>query len=100
MSKRLHRIDLEPVTGLVDEIVEVVWEDITKIEEATSREIEKQPPIYFMSYGLVLKDDSKRLTLACHVSNEKPNPTYREALKIPRSVIRRIRILKEVESIR
>lgn len=99
MPKRLYRSDFEPVTGLVDELVEVVWEDITSISEGTYREIEKQPPILFTSWGLVLKDNPDKISLAGHVSNERPNPIYREALKIPRPVIRSIKILKEVRII-
>jgi len=92
---RKKRSDFEPVIGLIDEVVKVVWEDIMNIDEATYKEIEKQPPILFTSYGVVLKDDPQRLTLASHVSNEKPNPTYREAIKIPKSVIREIKVLSE-----
>ena len=87
--------DFEPVIGLVDKVVKVVWEDILNIEEATYKEIEKQPPLLFTSYGVVLKYEQKRLTLASHFSNERPNPTYREAVKIPKSVIREIRVLSE-----
>lgn len=93
-QKKKTRADFE--VNYVGCEVRVNWTDVLHIEgDMTLREVKKEPPIVFESYGLVVDEDEKVLTVACTVGKDKKGSTLRDTIKFPKRYINKITIMEE-----
>ena len=90
-NKPKTRSDFSPYTG---EVVRIIWQDPLHICETTEKEINQQPDLSFTSYGVVIRDDGKRLSLAATIGTEPKDKTLREVVRVPWSLIRSIDYLE------
>lgn len=95
--KHKTRQDFEPEGEFVGQVVKIESEDVLHTEEATERELDKEPNLTFTSYGLVIKETEKRLTLASTIGNEKRDKLLREVSRIPKTLIISTVKLEEVK---
>jgi len=96
-KKQKTRTDFTP--SYEGEVVKLTWEDAMHCEEITERQLTKEPDLTFTSYGLVIKDDSVRLTIASTVANEKRDRQLREVTRVSWSLVREIKILEATKEL-
>jgi len=96
-EKQMTRKDFTP--SLVGEVVKITWEDCLNIEEIEEKKLDKEPPIIFSTYGEVIRDTEKHLTVAGTTAIEKRDKLLREVVRIPRSLVRSIQYLETVDEI-
>lgn len=92
-KRKLTRSDFSP---WMHEPVVVCWLDVTHCEEITEKELKKEPDVTFTSYGWVIADNGKSLTIASTMGNEQRDRLLREVTRIPWSLVQRIKYLQEV----
>jgi len=92
-KRKKTRSDFSPY---FQEVVKIVWEDPLHTCEITEKELDKEPDLTFTSWGLVIRDDGKRITLASTIGNEKRDKLLREVTRIPWTLVKSINYLEEV----
>lgn len=93
--KRKTRADFECESDLIGQVLKIEWEDPMHTGEITERELDKEANLTFTSYGLVIRDSEKRLTIASTIGNEKRDRLLREVTRIPKPLIYKVTKLTE-----
>lgn len=82
------------------EPVMIIWQDPLYCEELKESELDKEPNILFCSYGEIIRDNDKNLTIASTVAIEKRDKMLRLVTRIPKVLIKSITYLDESQEVK
>jgi len=81
------------------EVVKIIWVGPLYCEEIREKELAKEPDMVFNSYGEVVNDGVKSITIAGTIGHEKQDRLMREVVRIPWSLIKSIVLLNEGQEV-